>query len=87
MDEILKKTCADCYWHDQCAEEDICKHYDPIDPDELALEEYEERLEKRVEDYQELLEEAGEINIENLIVKDEDSQENYYEPEVAIESL
>ena len=53
------RRCKDCYWYDQCGQKEACEDYDPLDPDELAIEQYEKDLELRAEAYRDILREVG----------------------------
>lgn len=56
------KKCENCVWFDTCAQEVACGDYSPVsvEEEEIAqLEEYEDDLRNRHEDYQELIEEQN----------------------------
>ncbi len=70
------RTCAKCYWCDQCAEESICKHYDPLDPFGQAMEEYAADLKMRAKAYQKCLKELGIDSLEESIKAAEADRED-----------
>ena len=51
------RLCANCVWRDDCGQVIACEDYDPVDSDELAIEQYEKDLKLRAEAYQEILDE------------------------------
>lgn len=55
------KNCKNCFWYDKCedrCDDDIevdCDYYEPLDDEEIAIEEYEKDLKERAQAYQELI--------------------------------
>lgn len=53
------RNCRNCIWNDKCQpEEDGCEYYDPINPEEteaVIRREYNEALQERVDDYNEII--------------------------------
>lgn len=59
------KNCKNCFWYDKCedrCDNDIevdCDYYEPLDDEEITIEEYEKDLKERVQVYQELIDEQN----------------------------
>ena len=59
------KNCKNCFWYDKCedrCDDDIeadCDYYEPLDDEEIAIEEYEKDLKERAQAYQELIDEQN----------------------------
>lgn len=55
------KNCKNCFWYDKCedrCDDDIevdCDYYEPLDDEEIAIEEYEKDLKERAQAYQKLI--------------------------------
>lgn len=59
------KNCKNCFWYDKCedrCDNDIevdCDYYEPLDDEEITIEEYEKDLKERAQVYQELIDEQN----------------------------
>lgn len=59
------KNCKNCFWYDKCEDrcdnyiEVDCDYYEPLDDEEIAIEEYEKDLKERAQLYQELIDEQN----------------------------
>lgn len=59
------KNCKNCFWYDKCedrCDDDIevdCDYYEPLDDEEITIEEYEKDLKERAQVYQELIDEQN----------------------------
>lgn len=64
---MLKTTCANCLWVDKCYDTTlinikktrICEYYESIYDDGLSMQEYEQSLREREEDYQKVIDEQN----------------------------